>query len=842
MHQTRTWTLRLLKIFGVTAGGFFLLVILLTTCYSGEMKQLIIGELNKTLKSPVEVKDIQFSLLQHFPYASIELNQVRALDAPAEGNKGTLLQAENISLLFNILGLLRNDVSIKRVVVKNGSLVVRIDKAGNDNYHIWNTSKDTTESVIDLHKILLDQVVVRYEDSYADQHYVMNVHEATLKGHFASASFTLEVNSAMRVEQMLIEKINYLQGKEVKVQTNLAVHYKQGLYRFEESKLKVADLDFLVKGDLIDDFGHQGLYTDLNIQTRNADLKEFLSMLPESYGTYFSRYKSHGNFSMVLALKGGGKKNPRREVKVDFMLKDGKITPKDGDLSLTAIQLQGSYHNNPGREDVLSIPHLSANLNGHPITAGLLLSRLSNPMLRLTAKAALNLRDIKSFIPTDTIESLDGTVTLDVAFAGKVKDMKASAAIPGKVQASGSLVLAHASLKLKNNPLNFNSINGTFKLHDHNLEIQSFTGNISSTDFEVAGMLNNFTQYLLIPGQTASLEGKIRSRNLNLDELMADKKEAMAGDTSYLLKFNPRLVCSFGVSVGHLHFRKFSASDLSGTIRLRNQVISGSDLIFASMGGQATMHATIDASRRDKVVMACDADVKNIDIRELFTEMENFDQQTLTDKNLRGRLTAAVKFSADWTTALDIKSSTAKAQCSIQIDNGELIGFTPVLALSKYLKVADLNSIRFSTLKNEVNIADRRIYIPAMEIKSSALNLTVSGVHDFDNMVDYKLKMLLSDVLGKKVKQQHTEFGDIEDDGLGRSQLFLAMKGPADNPTFTYDRKSVGDKIRNDLRADQQNVKQMLKEEFGFFKKDTTRTEAKKKKKEELQVDWSGSE
>jgi hypothetical protein len=153
-----------------------------------------------------------------------------------------------------------------------------------------------------------------------------------------------------------------------------------------------------------------------------------------------------------------------------------------------------------------------------------------------------------------------------------------------------------------------------------------------------------------------------------------------------------------------------------------------------------------------------------------------------------------------------------------------------------------LNNIRFSTLKNEINIADRKIYIPSMEVKSSALNLTVSGIHDFDNMVDYKLKMLLSDVLGKKVKQQHTEFGDIEDDGLGHSQLFLAMKGPADNPSFSYDRKSVGDKIRNDLRADQQNVKQMLKEEFGLFRKDTTHVEAKKKKKEELQVDWGGSE
>jgi hypothetical protein len=101
-------------------------------------------------------------------------------------------------------------------------------------------------------------------------------------------------------------------------------------------------------------------------------------------------------------------------------------------------------------------------------------------------------------------------------------------------------------------------------------------------------------------------------------------------------------------------------------------------------------------------------------------------------------------------------------------------------------------------------------------------------------MTDYKLKMLLSDVLGKKMKKQTSEFGEIEDDGLGHPQLFLSMRGPVDNPSFTYDRKAVAQKIKNDLKADRQNIKQMFKQEFG--RKDTLAS--KPKKKEELQVDW----
>jgi hypothetical protein len=135
-----------------------------------------------------------------------------------------------------------------------------------------------------------------------------------------------------------------------------------------------------------------------------------------------------------------------------------------------------------------------------------------------------------------------------------------------------------------------------------------------------------------------------------------------------------------------------------------------------------------------------------------------------------------------------------------------------------------------------VRISNRKIFIPNMEINSSALNITGSGTHDFDNMIDYKLQLLLSDILGKKVKDQNTEFGQIEDDGLGKTKLFLTMKGQVDDPKFGYDKKGVVQKIKSDFKADGQNLKNILKQEFGSHKHDTTTVQ--KKKKEEMQIDW----
>ena len=119
------------------------------------------------------------------------------------------------------------------------------------------------------------------------------------------------------------------------------------------------------------------------------------------------------------------------------------------------------------------------------------------------------------------------------------------------------------------------------------------------------------------------------------------------------------------------------------------------------------------------------------------------------------------------------------------------------------------------------------------------MDLSGSGIHDFDNNIDYKIRLLLSDVLGKKVKSANSEFGEIEDDGLGRTQLFLSMKGTVDDPKISYDRKAVGDKIKQEAQEERKQLKELLREEFGGKKKeDPKKTEPPKKKKEEMQIEW----
>ncbi len=827
------------KILGIFALGIIAVGFLIGIFYGDDIKKMMIAELNKNIATQISVGKFEFSVFRHFPFASVDLEKVMAKGVLKSLPDDTLLYADRISLQFNITSVFSKNVSVRKIVAKNGIVNIRLDKEGKSNYHFWKSSGDSVKasSVINLRQILLTNMFIRYEDEKNDQHYYLKANEAELSGQFSEDQFTLNTSADLFVEHFYAGKTDYVSHKPVRIQSGIHVNTVDGTYKFDKSRVKIAELEFDVTGNVIS--LESSTILNLDVKAYEADLESFISMLPAQYIQYFSGYSSKGRFMCNVNIEGkaGGENIP--SVKTDFSIRNGKITPEKSSVSLSDVDLNGTFRNRglSGKSELV-ISAMSAVLGGNTIKADLRLDDLSDPFLTMHASAALDLANVRHFISMDTLVSLNGGLKFNIAFAGKVKDVKNySIGQKYKVQSSGMIELDRVNFTLKHNPLEYKNIQARLSLLDNDLNVETLSGNISSSDLQLSGLFKNFISFIFIPNQAAEFNAKLSSKMLNLDELLEDKSSASSDDTSYIMKFNPRLLSHLDVSIGNLKFRKFSAARLQGKILLNKQVISGKGLTFSAMHGMVFMDATINASRKDSILMSCDARIASLDITELFFQLENFGQTTMTDKNVRGTIKAEIQFTSSWSTSLTLNPAKVRSVADINIDNGELINFIPIQALAKYIKVPDLNNIKFSTLRNQISISDRKIFIPSMEIKSSALNLTASGAHDFDNIVDYSLQLLLSDVLGKKVKQNSSEFGEIEDDGLGRTKLLLTMKGPIDNPRFGYDRKGAGEKLKTDLVKEKQTMKSILKEEFGLFKKDTVKP-IKKPKKEEMQVDW----
>lgn len=82
-------------------GGFVSLGLIIGFFYGGEIKRMMLEQLNQHLATEIKVKEFHFSVLKHFPYASFDMEEVMAREVCDKKEKDTLLYAK-IFLSYSI--------------------------------------------------------------------------------------------------------------------------------------------------------------------------------------------------------------------------------------------------------------------------------------------------------------------------------------------------------------------------------------------------------------------------------------------------------------------------------------------------------------------------------------------------------------------------------------------------------------------------------------------------------------------------------------------------------------------------------------------------------------------
>jgi hypothetical protein len=291
-------------------------------------------------------------------------------------------------------------------------------------------------------------------------------------------------------------------------------------------------------------------------------------------------------------------------------------------------------------------------------------------------------------------------------------------------------------------------------------------------------------------------------------------------------------------------FDRFVANKVNGEIYFRENKFRFDSLYFNSMDGKAAADGMIEIRKNGSFDLICDAKLSKISIDKLFQQLNNFGQNTLTNKHIAGKLSADIKYKSSWYNIERVNQESILADAEVTIIDGELNNFTPLNKLSRFVSVNELSHIKFKELVNHITISNRKISIPQFQINSSAMNLSCNGTHDFDNNIDYHFKVTLNELLSKKRKREaprENEFNEYDDDEQGKSTLFISMTGNMENPVIKFDKKELKKFVKDEINNEKQTVKQLLKDEFGLFKNDPSlkaKMEQKPKKSGEFEVEW----
>lgn len=802
-------------------------VLVIIYFYEDSIKKLIVDQINKQLTTEIQVKEIELSLFQKFPNVSLVFTDVTAKDAIKSTNKGKLLTAKNVYLEFSIWDLFYKNYRIRKIEAEDGviNMVTYLD--GSVNYQFWKSDTTTTNESFsfDLQKVILKNMIIHYRDFSTAQDYLGATNSMIIKGKFKSDNYTMYANGNLMVSYVNISGTKYIPGKNIHIDLVLDVNQTTDTYKFTESKLSMGSMSFNVGGSVIhNDKKH---YINLSVTGAKTKLQAFIKEIPYEYRKYFEKYTAEGDFYFNTTITGSYMNNDIPGVLVSFGIKDGSLSLKETDITLEDLNLTGTYSN--GLTHTLSgselvIKDFSSTLKSGKIKGNITVKNFSKPEIEMLLDANMDLAEMQEFLKIDSIESVKGKIDLSFSFKGSVNSeggFKVNDFI--KSTTSGKLNITDAELTIKNDFRKYTNINGKFEFSNNDLIVNSFSVMVNQSDYKFKGYFKNLLSFIFLDDQKLLVDANLTSVKTELDDLL--QYNITSTDTTYRLIFPDKIEFKLNVDIGKLTFRKFTATNITGKVKLKNKQLLADPLTFNSVDGSIDGLVMVDGSQSGKLLISCDADIEDVNIKKLFYEFGNFGQSSMKDENLEGVATADVQFAGVWSDYLIPDMDKMYAKANIEIEKGRLLNYEPMKGLSTFLKVSDLNDVKFSTLHNQIEIKNKTITIPAMEIKSSAIDIIASGEHTFDNVINYHVQVKLSDLLAqkaKKAKPENEEFGVVADDGLGKTSLFILITGTVDNPVYKYDAKGVKAKLVIDFIKEKETLKTILNEEFGWFKKDTS--------------------
>ncbi|TXB67134.1 hypothetical protein FRY74_02810 [Vicingus serpentipes] len=825
--------------------------IVISSIYEEDVKSYMLSKINERLNTRIDVKEINFSVLKKFPYASLEFNDVSADEVTKNEKKGTLFSAQSVYLQFNIIDIINKNYIIKKINVENGLLNIKIDKKGNNNYQVWKAVSDSSNHNFNLalSSLQFKNFTFYTLNEYKNLDFSIEAKTIDLTGNFSAVKYKLTTTADLFVNQFNEAGQSVLKNKSINVNTTFSVNQEENLYEIKEGELSIENLSFDLIGNLKET--ENGTNLNLKINANNIQIEDAFSLFPESEKKKLLTYKSKGVISFESTIIGELSTQHTPNIEADFEIKNGTITEVNSNISLSKINTKGSFSNGKGKKNnttKLSLSEFNSVFGAGKISGNYTITNFTNPYIEFNSEANIDLNQARDFFKIDTLETAIGLLDINIKYSGYIKELNnIQAQDLQKLNAKGNAELKNADFKLVNHSVTFEQLNGAFQFNNNNIEIDSLNGKLNGNNFNVNGKFNNLLAFIFLQNEPLTVYGTIEASKLVLDELLL-KDESATKDSIYTLSLPNNITFKCVTAIDTFTFRRFKATDVKGHLNLSNSVLSASNVSFKAMKGQiSNANFVLNASELNRITMTSSAQIDDIDINQLFFEFENFGQEYFVQENIKGRATSTIQFASLWDSHLTLNKDLLYVLADLTIKNGELIDYKPILAMSKYIEVDELQHIKFSNLSTQIEIKNQLISIPKTFIRSSALDVDVAGTHSFDNKIDYQFRVLMSDVIWRKAKskkKENTEFGYIEDDREGKMSLYLRMTGTVDDYKIGYDSKGVKEKWKQDLKEEKKTVKQLLNNEFGWFKKDSTINEPidEKPKDSGLQIEWEEDE
>ena len=781
--------------------------------------------INTELKQDLIIEgSTKFKLFKHFPMLSLELEKVEL---------GNLFKAHKLSLLIPVFDIIKGNYNIEEIIIDEGRLNFIKDGKKN-NYEIFKNESKKTKTVLNINKIKLkaSSFSLRTLNQSIDFSNLNLTSQMRLNDSLLRAEFEFSCQS----DTLSISKQSYLKNKDLTISGDLEYFIKKDSLNFNESSLFVLNETYEANGgiahkqnEFIVDLYFEG--NDLKAQNVHS-LMQALNIDLEQ-GKYLT-----GDVDIKLDVDGTPNIPNAIKIESEIKLKNGKYEEYE---SIDDINLKGHYIFSD--ESRFTIHESNCKWHNESITATGVISGKSNLNINIEAFGHVP----RSFLNIYTKES-----GYDVKEALiKLNPIKIEATLSEDNGNQIDYIKANAHFDIQNLFVSskgnqFHDVQGELTTENDNLKI-NLAGQLEDSKFIFDGQLNAFNEIIKlaynqnITASNLNLIGKLNIDRFNYQSEEINEDELEAFDISHYPNID------FTIDISQLTYDDFNAENVKLNMIKADNSIEFKNFKATGLDGDIGMTLNINQNNELNSNISGHLSLKTINLNDLFKSFHNFEQSLLSHEHLKGSITTNFEFECKANEYLELDLNSLILAGPYEIQNGELIAFEPLMDLnaylsdnkliSKFLKVKEFDHIRFGSIKNKLKIENENIFFDNLKINSNKAHVFVNGVHQFNNDINYKLKINIPSILNKgKIKSE--DYIVIEDQGMN---LFLVAEGNIEDPIIKYDKRQVKEVIKENIKKEKTILKGLNKEK-ALSKQDSIKMSQPDIEEESLdfedEIDW----
>lgn len=786
---------------------------------------LVLTEVNTHLNVPLNVSEMDLVFWSSFPNLSVDFEHLFIQESlPNAQVSDTLFYTDQLRLTFNPWDIYQGKYHVKRVKVSPGKLSIRYDARGKENFDIFKPSPSDTKTDfnLSLKEVKIDGLRFIYDNVSSKQYLSSTFEDARIKGDFSSDAFVAKAMGKMKLGRLKSGEITLLRNKNTAFNFALDVNQLTGIYSLKNAGLSVEHLPFSVNGRVSPDS------LQFTVQSKNIQLTQLVNEFSLDAAKDVKAFKGSGKVDFHLDLAGAISAVDPIGMNADFGIENGELTEPEHGLKIQDIQLSGKYSNTGEKGEYISMKNVRFRTAGGPFSGEVELREFDRPKVEGSAKGNVDLALIHSIFHLPSIDEVRGNLGIQTNF-------KLATNPDGELgvdQCNGQLELKNISIKLMADKRRFSEVNGRLFLRGNEAGIENTSLKLGSSDVKLNGIFDNIFPYINGKGdlKTSVL---VESKHLYVEDLGSTSKE-MKIETGQVYSLPDNIQGEINLQIEKLRYGKHEFSHLISKMNIEHRRLHFPQMSLVNAEGLLSGALIIEEKEPEKFILTTQIAGKNLKFKPLFKEWENFDQTVIREQNISGRAEANLFFRAPFTLAKGIIYSGIEAKLDLKVFNGHLKNVASFKDITESLKTKSgklvlgkeniqqledkLKDVDFQTMENSIYIKNGQVEIPKMTIRSTALDMDVSGRHSFTDDIDYRFAFRFRDL---KAAKNQTEFGEVIDDGTG-VRLYLRMHGTLDKPIYEWDSEGRKVQAKEYRQEEKAQAKSMLKAEFGFFQKDST--------------------